>query len=148
MKQWSATGSPNQRWRVRVVGAGHYRIESYSGGRCLEVVGDPAATRDGARLQLWEWVGGKNQIWRLVKVNRGAVLRQRMQARAYLRWIGRGRPFGRPAEDWMPAETEVLQPVIAVEAWLRYEHRGRGPGGALCDWPDAEREVRGWLRER
>lgn len=148
IQQWLATQGPNQRWRLQRSGTGGgYRITTVNGGRCLDVMGGEAAVHDGVPVQLWDWLGGRNQLWRLVEVSRGAVLRERVQARAYQRWVARNRPIGNPLTDWLPAEADVLRPVIELEAWLMYQRRGRAPGGALADWLAAEREVRGWIRQ-
>jgi len=141
IQQWEPLRGPNQRWRISLVETGHYRIASFNGDRCLDVVGGLTSTADGALIQLWDWWGGENQKWRLTKVSIGRVLRQRIEERAYQRWVARGRPFGHSAEDWTAAQEEILRPILQLEAYVRYEQRGRQPGHAIDHWLAAERTV-------
>jgi hypothetical protein len=40
-----------------------YRIVSDLAGKVLDVKGGPTAVGNGVRIQLYEWLGGQNQIW-------------------------------------------------------------------------------------
>ena len=128
-------------WRLTPVGTATYRIDLIAAGRCLDVVGGPAATAPGAPLQLWDWWGGTNQTWRLEAVSAGSVLRQRIREVAFTRWLNRGAPLWSALEDWGPARDQVVADAIRADAWWHFARRGGGPGHALDDWLAAEREI-------
>ena len=54
----------NQKWIFEPVGDGLYKIVSKLSGRCLDVVG--MSMEDGAGIQIWDYMGGDNQQWRIV----------------------------------------------------------------------------------
>ena len=141
IQQWDPWRGPNQRWRVTLVEIGHYRISSFNGDRCLDVLGGPTSTGNGAPIQLWDWWGGDNQKWKLTEVSMSNVLRQRIDERAYQLWVARGRPLWHSGEDWAAAQQDVLRPLLQLEAYVRYEQRGRQPGHEIDDWLAAERVV-------
>jgi matrixin/ricin-type beta-trefoil lectin protein/putative peptidoglycan binding protein len=63
--QWDWHGGANQRFRVDTPVGSQYeglqRITAVHSGKVLDVAA--WATNAGAKIQQWDWVGGRNQLW-------------------------------------------------------------------------------------
>lgn len=70
LQQWSCPApQPNAEWKLQVAGGRWYRIVNVNSGTVLDIAGSSQVV--GARAQLWEWNGGRNQQFRMVRVGDG-----------------------------------------------------------------------------
>jgi Ricin-type beta-trefoil lectin domain-like len=67
LQQWtcSTQAANNQLWQFQPTDNGYYRVANrHTPSKGWDVTGGPQATGNGARLQLWDYVGGTNQQWK------------------------------------------------------------------------------------
>ena len=60
------TGQPMQKWKLDHIVGSWYRLVNSASGRVLDVAGVSYA--NDAKLHLWEWAHGSNQVWSLEPV--------------------------------------------------------------------------------
>ena len=69
VRQWEWTGTCAQLWKITHMGQGFHKIANKCSGKLLDVAGGPAATNDGANIQIWDSIGtNANQQWRIETV--------------------------------------------------------------------------------
>ena len=62
----------NQRWTFTSTSGGFFQIGGVQAAdKVLDVTGGPSSTADGAKLQLWSYVGGTNQQFKPVRIGDG-----------------------------------------------------------------------------
>ncbi|WP_334190017.1 RICIN domain-containing protein [Noviherbaspirillum sp.] len=74
---WDCTGQANQSWALSLPAsttrsAASMPIIARHSNKCLDVMGDPTATRDGALIEQWSCTGLANQDWLLRERGAGA----------------------------------------------------------------------------
>ncbi|WOP39271.1 RICIN domain-containing protein [Streptomyces sp. Li-HN-5-13] len=69
LQQWTcAAGNPNQQWQFQATDSGYYKVVSRNAATAAwDVTGGPAATGDGAKIQLWSYSGTTNEQWKPVQ---------------------------------------------------------------------------------
>jgi hypothetical protein len=73
LQQWTCWGGDMQQFQLTPVQGG-YKITSKISGQVLDIRGGPSATRNGVPVQQWPYLGGSNQIFRLVRQKDGTYL--------------------------------------------------------------------------
>jgi Ricin-type beta-trefoil lectin domain-like/HYR domain/Secretion system C-terminal sorting domain/Lectin C-type domain len=53
-------------WKIECVSGGYYKIIHRASGKSLDVAG--ASTENNAKIQIWDYHGGNNQLWQIVEV--------------------------------------------------------------------------------
>jgi hypothetical protein len=66
--QWDFVNENNQKWMLLPLPNNEFALMSLLNGKVLDISGGPAATQNGAPLQMWSFLGGANQRFRLEKV--------------------------------------------------------------------------------
>jgi hypothetical protein len=69
IEQYSCTGSSNQSWELRDMGAQQYELVASNSYKCAEAVNGSASSTNGTAVQQAECKGASRQLWRLVYVS-------------------------------------------------------------------------------
>lgn len=69
--QYSYWGGANQKWKITGTGNGSYYIVNKANNRMLEVY--YAETKDGSKVQHWQFNGETCQMWDIIRVDSSAV---------------------------------------------------------------------------
>ena len=66
--QWDFVDGDNQQWLLLPAPGNEFVVMSRMNGKVLDIAGGPAAIHNGAPLQMWSFLGGANQRFRLERV--------------------------------------------------------------------------------
>ncbi|MBL7813723.1 MAG: RICIN domain-containing protein [Saprospiraceae bacterium] len=54
-------------WKIECTASGYYKITHRLSGKVLDLSG--SSTTNGAKIQIWDWNGGNNQLWKIEAVS-------------------------------------------------------------------------------